>query len=212
MIRGMFVINNNAEFGDGSLTQDEAYAHRLMSLQSISWKEKLRFLDPYGWQIRWVCKGSVLEVGSGIGRNLRALKGRSLGVDHNETAVAFANQKGLTSLTNEQFISQFGSKFQEFDTILLSHVLEHINQETQDEIFQQYMPFVKPTGRIVIICPQEVGFDSDPTHIRWVDESILINTLEDLNCTKIKLNSFPFPRRFGKKFIYNQFVAIGHLS
>jgi 2-polyprenyl-3-methyl-5-hydroxy-6-metoxy-1,4-benzoquinol methylase len=198
--------------GDGSLTQGEDYAARLVSLQSAAWKEKLRLLDPYGWQIKFICKGNVLEIGSGIGRNLRALKGRSIGVDHNETSVDFANEKGLKSFTSAQFLTNSENKNKKFDTILLSHVLEHIDEETQNEIFIQYLPFLKPNARIVIICPQEVGFDSDPTHIRWVDEEILMKTLISLNCSKKKVSSFPFPRRVGSKFIYNQFVAIGQLN
>jgi SAM-dependent methyltransferase len=197
--------------GDGSLTREDNYAARLIGLQTVAWKEKLRFLDPYGWHIRFICKGNVLEVGSGIGRNLRALKGRSLGVDHNEAAVAFANKKGLTSLTSKQFFSKSQSDNQKFDTILFSHVLEHIDEKTQNEIFLQYLPFLESNGRLVIICPQEVGFDSDPTHIRWVDEDILFETLTSLRCTNIKIGSFPFPRKIGTKFIYNQFVAIGQL-
>ena len=204
------MVSNNS--GDGSLTREEDYAARLVGLQTVTWKEKLRLFDPYGWQIKLICKGNVLEVGSGIGRNLNALKGRSLGVDHNETAVAFANERGLKSLTSEQFFSQCISKTKKFDTILLSHVLEHIDQETQNQIFRQYLPCLKPKARVVIICPQEVGFDSDPTHIRWVDEDILRETLTSLGCTDIKVNSFPFPRKFGKTFIYNQFVAIAQLS
>jgi len=195
--------------GDGSLTQDEEYAARLVSLQSVAWKEKLRFLDPYGWQIKFICKGNVLEIGSGIGRNLRALKGRAIGVDHNETSVNLANEKGLLSFTSTQFLTNSENMNQQFDTILLSHVLEHIDEGTQNEIFLQYLPFMKPNARIVIICPQEVGFDSDPTHIRWVDEGTLMETLTALNCTKVKVSSFPFPRKMGTKFIYNQFVAIG---
>lgn len=198
--------------GDGSLTQGEEYAARLVSLQSAAWKEKLRLLDPYSWQIKFVCKGNVLEIGSGIGRNLRSLKGRSIGVDHNKTSVDFANEKGLKSLTSTQFLTNSEYKNQKFDTILLSHVLEHIDEETQNEIFMQYLPFLKPNARVVIICPQEVGFYSDPTHIRWVDEEILMKTLIALNCSKIKVSSFPFPRRVGTKFIYNQFVAIGQLN
>ena len=203
------VTNGN---GDGSLTQGEEYAARLVSIQSAAWKEKFRLLDPYSWQIKYICKGNVLEIGSGIGRNLRALKGRSIGVDHNKTSVDFANEKGLKSLTSTQFLTNSEYKNQKFDTILLSHVLEHIDEETQNEIFVQYLPFLKPNARVVIICPQEVGYDSDPTHIRWVDEEILMKTLISLNCTKIKVSSFPFPRRVGTKFIYNQFVAIGQLN
>ena len=197
--------------GDGSLTQDDDYAQRLVSLQSVAWKEKLRFLDPYGWHIRHVCKGSVLEIGSGIGRNLRALKGRSLGIDHNESAVNYANSRGLESVTVEQFLSGKDKKSDKFDTLLMAHVLEHIDEATQKQIFDQYLTYLDPGSRIVLICPQEKGFDSDPTHIRWVDGSALSEVLKSLGCIDIKVSSFPFSRRFGKLFIYNQFVAIGNL-
>jgi SAM-dependent methyltransferase len=205
-------MDDKHDFGDGSLTQNDNYAARLIRLQSVKWKEMLRPFDPYGWQTKLICKGNVLEVGSGIGRNLRSLRGRSLGIDHNESAVVFANKKGLKSLTSEQFFSQSENWTQKFDTLLLSHVLEHIDQETQDQIFVQYLPYLKPKARVVIICPQEVGFDSDSTHIRWVDENLLVNLLISLRCSNIRVSSFPFPRPFGKKFVYNQFVAVGQLS
>ena len=197
--------------GDGSLTQSDDYAQRLVSLQSVAWKERIRFLDPYGWHIRHVCKGSVLEIGSGIGRNLRALKGRSLGVDHNESAVNYANSRGLESVTVEQFFSRKGKNSDKFDTLLMSHVLEHIDEATQNQIFDQFLTYLGPGSRIVLICPQEKGFDSDPTHIRWVDSSALSEVLKSLGCIDIKVNSFPLSRRLGEVFIYNQFVAIGTL-
>lgn len=198
--------------GDGSLTNNEEYAARLIDLQSATWKEMLRFLDPYGWQIKAICKANTLEVGSGIGRNLRSLKGRSLGVDHNATSVEFANAKGFKSLTTEDFFTEYKDRGQIFDTLLLSHVLEHISLEIQNEIFSQYIPYLKPHARIVLICPQEVGFASDSTHIRWVNEPMLLAALTSLGCSKVKIFSFPFTRRFGTRFIYNQFVAIGNLS
>lgn len=197
--------------GDGSLTQLDDYAQRLVSLQSVAWKEKLRFLDPYGWHTRRVCKGSVLEIGSGIGRNLRALKGRSLGIDHNESAVNYSNSRGLESMTVEQFLLGKDGRYDEFDTLLIAHVLEHIDAATQNQIFNEYLPHLGPGSRIVLICPQEKGFDSDPTHVRWVDGLALRDVLESLNCINIRVSSFPFSRRFGKLFTYNQFVAIGTL-
>jgi SAM-dependent methyltransferase len=197
--------------GDGSLTQADDYAQRLVSLQSVAWKERLRFLDPYGWHIRFVCKGFVLEIGSGIGRNLRALKGRSLGIDHNESSVKYANSKGLESLTVDQFFSGEDKKYDEFETLLMAHVLEHIDEPTQNQIFKQYLNYLAPGSRVVLICPQEKGFDSDPTHIRWVDDQLLRQILESLGCIDVKVSSFPFNRRFGKSFIYNQFVATATL-
>ena len=199
------------KLGDGYLTQSDDYAQRLVSLQSVAWKEKLRFLDPYGWHIRHVCKGFVLEIGSGIGRNLRSLKGRSLGIDHNESAVNYANSRGLDSVTVEKFFSEKDQKHRKFNTLLMAHVLEHIDETTQEQIFEQYLTFLDRGSRVVLICPQEKGFDSDTTHIRWVDDQVLARILESLGCSDVKVSSFPFNRRFGKLFVYNQFVARGTL-
>jgi SAM-dependent methyltransferase len=196
--------------GDGSLTSGDDYALRLVALQSVTWKERLRFLDPYGWHIRVVCKGDVLEVGSGIGRNLRALKGRSLGVDHNKYAVEYANSKGLKSQTVDAFFASNPPEAK-FDTLLMAHLLEHIDESTQKVIFEKYLPYLRENGKIVLICPQEKGFNSDKTHIRWVDHATQVNLLESLGCTQIKTRSFPFSRKYGKIFIYNEFVAVGYL-
>ena len=172
----------------------------------------LFFVNPYLVQMRFICKGQVLEVGSGIGRNLRVLKRGSLGVDHNKFAVKFAQSKGLKSLTVDEFIVESKNEPIVFNTLLVSHVLEHIDIDTQDEIFKQFMPHIMHGGKIVLVCPQEAGFNSDPTHIRWVDENILRKILEFLGCEKIKITSFPFPRWAGRKFIYNQTVATGILK
>ncbi len=193
-------------------TDNNQYAERLVSLQTAWWKETFFFLNPYLVSVRLVTKGKVLEVGSGIGRNLRVLRRGSLGVDHNIFAVEFAKNRGLNSLSVIDFFKEPKRAQRDFDTLLLSHVLEHVDYETQEKIFYQYIPHLKSDAKIVLICPQEAGFNSDPTHIRWIDENTLKKVLESLECEKIKINSFPLPRWAGKRFTYNQTVATGILK
>ena len=192
-------------------TKNHQYADRLISLQSTWWKEKFFFLNPYLVHVRIITRGRVLEVGSGIGRNLRVLRQGSLGVDHNKFAVEYARKKKLSSLTVNDFFTKSRKVRSVFDTLLLSHVLEHVDSETQEQIFDQFIPFLASGAKIVLICPQEAGFVTDKTHIRWVNESMLRDILESLGCRAIKVKSFPFPRRAGKKFKYNQTVATGFL-
>ena len=204
-------MNNRDKLRSAS-TNNYQYAERLISLQTAWWKDLFFFLNPYLINVRLVTKGKVLEVGSGIGRNLRVLRRGSLGVDHNIFAVEFAKSKGLSSLSVIDFFVESKKVDRVFDTLLLSHVLEHVDSATQKKIFYQYMPHLKSDAKIVLICPQEAGFNSDPTHIRWVDENILEKILESLGCEKIKINSFPLPRWAGKRFTYNQTVATGILK
>ena len=197
------------DIGAGGLTAGDDYAQRLVRLQRRGWKERLRFLDPYGWQVRSMCRGRVLDVGCGIGRNLAALGPRGVGVDHNDSAVEVCRDRGLEAYTSADFAAKLS--LPSFDSMLVAHVLEHVDEQTQHDIMNQYVPHLKAGARIVLICPQERGFASDETHIRWVDERTMRSLLESFGCSEIKDLSFPFPRWVGKWFIYNQFVVAGIL-
>ena len=74
---------------------DDAYAQRLTSLQQARWKQVLDVQRPYRANLQKVCEGEVLEIGCGIGRNLRNLQGRIIGVDPDVASVSVAKAAGL---------------------------------------------------------------------------------------------------------------------
>lgn len=191
---------------------DDAYAQRLTSLQQAKWKQVLDVQRPYRANLQKVCEGEVLEIGCGIGRNLRNLQGRILGVDPDTASIAVARAAGLNAMTIDEFEEMQRTSPRTFGTLLFSHVLEHVTDEENDALFAQYLPYLAPRGRIVIECPQEVGYRSDATHIAWMDFPAIARRLERNGITVEREYSYPFPRVIGKVFIYNQFVTLGRAS
>ena len=189
-------------------TQDPAYAQRLEALEGKSWKRILDVQAPYRWNLRRLDLGLTLDVGCGLGRNLMNLE-NGVGVDHNAHSVSIARSRGLIAFNTQEWNHCEFAKESSFDSILLSHVLEHMESELADEIIESYQPYLKPGGKLVLICPQEKGFPTDPTHIRWVDEDALRETGMSHGFSEVKNYSFPFPRAAGKLFTYNEFVYVG---
>jgi predicted SAM-dependent methyltransferase len=90
----------------------------------------------------------------------------------------------------------------------MAHVLEHVTEHVGDALLHEYVPYLKPGGTVMLICPQERGFASDPTHIRWVDHAGLSRHIASTGLVPKHARSFPFPRWMGKPFIYNEFIAV----
>lgn len=183
------------------------YARRLAKLQGARWKQLLDVQRPYRNVIKKYCTGRVLEIGCGTGRNLVNLRGNATGIDINSEAIAMCHARGLTAYTPQDFQSSQTTPGS-FDALLMAHVLEHVTQAEGDELLREYLPYIKPGGTVMLICPQERGFASDPTHIRWVDEVGLSRHIEVANLEPIRSFSFPFPRWMGRPFVYNEFIAI----
>jgi SAM-dependent methyltransferase len=132
-----------------------------------------------------------------------------VGVDHNADAVGVARSRGLTAFTTDEWPDSGTAIHASFDSILLAHVLEHVSQQDSDDIIAAYLPYLRPNGKLVLICPQEKGFPTDPTHIRWVNDAELRATGDRNGFSAIRNYSFPFPRFMGKLFTYNEFVYVG---
>jgi SAM-dependent methyltransferase len=167
---------------------------------------------PYRWNLGRLRLGFTLDVGCGIGRNLKNLDGYAVGVDNNSEAVAIAIRRGLTAFTPDEFNrSQFASP-ETFDSLLAAHVIEHLNRPAALELLRTYLPCVRSGGTVVLITPQERGFRSDASHVDFVDFSSLEAISDELGLTVQRSFSFPFPRVFGKIFTYNEFVLVATTS
>jgi SAM-dependent methyltransferase len=187
---------------------DREYAERLIRMQRVRWKQWLRAFDPYRWDLRRLEPGFTLEVGCGIGRNLRHLNGNGIGLDLNPAAVAAARAIGLRAYTPEAFRASEWDRPASYDSLLLSHVAEHMRRDELQELLATHLAYVRPGGQLILITPQEVGFRSDPTHVEFMDFTALRGVADALGLRPIRDYSFPFPRPVGRAFIYNQFVSV----
>jgi 2-polyprenyl-3-methyl-5-hydroxy-6-metoxy-1,4-benzoquinol methylase len=192
-------------------TDDPRYAHRLISRETRWWKRLLNVQGPYRWNLQRLKPGFVLDVGCGTGRNLAHLKGHGVGVDHNVACVQLACARGLKAFTPGDFDGSEYARPQHFDTLLLAHVVEHMTSVEAEALVRRYLPLVKPGGMVIFITPQEAGYASDRTHIRFVDVAALDRMARSLGIFRLRAYSFPFPRWVGRIFRYNEFVWVGRV-
>lgn len=189
-------------------TAEKAYTERLIRKQMVWWKRLIDVQAPYRWNLRRLQPGFTLEVGCGIGRNLLHLRGHGIGVDHSEHSVQIAQRRGCRAFLPEAFAVSTYAQPATFDSLLLAHVAEHMTSAEVTALVQTYIPYLKPSGRIIIITPQERGYASDATHVEFVDWQKIRTILGPLGFSPVREYSFPFPRAFGKLFIYNEFISV----
>jgi SAM-dependent methyltransferase len=152
----------------------------------------------------------VLDVGCGIGRNLEHLRGTAVGVDHNAHSVAVARAQGWEAYTVEEFAATRWAAPGSVDTVLAAHLLEHLPAGEGERVLAAYLDLLRPGGRVVVICPQERGYRSDSTHLRWLDGPAIARLLAGLGLQVDRQLSFPFPRALGRWFTYNETVVTAH--
>jgi len=164
---------------------------------------------PYRWNIRRLKPGYVLDIGCGIGRNLTHLHGHGVGIDHNEQSVKIAREQGIVAYTPQEFQMSDYRSSRQFDSILFAHVAEHMTVREAVQLLTIYTPCLKIGGKLIVITPQEAGYKSDSTHVEFIDFQKSFTIIRELGFHVIWEYSFPFPRFFGRLFLYNEFVSIG---
>ena len=151
--------------------------------------------------------GFTLDVGCGIGRNLGHLDGNGVGVDHNPDCVSTCRHNGLVAYSPDAFNSSGFAVDDRFDSLLMSHVIEHMTTEEAAALVAKYLRFVKPSGRVILITPQERGQKSDASHVTFVDEALVLEIAAHTGLRLASVRSFPFPRAAGRIFTYNETVC-----
>lgn len=189
-------------------TREDAYAARLIREESAWWRRLLDVQAPYRWNLRRLSPGYTLDIGCGLGRNLLHLGGHGVGIDHNPRSVAVAREKGLQAFTPGDFEASSYSSPERFDSLLLSHVAEHMTRREAVDLIRGYLRVLKPLGKVILITPQEYGFRPDPTHVEFLDFDALRSIAREVGLVPIREYSFPLPRPFGRVFRHNEFVSI----
>ena len=75
--------------------------------------------------------------------------------------------------TRLEFRSTVHNRKASFDSLLVAHVLEHMRIDEARLLLLDYLPLVKPDGRLIVIVPQQAGFRSDATHVEYLDSDRL---------------------------------------
>ena len=189
-------------------TLDRAYTERLIRKQMVWWKRIIDVQAPYRWNLRRIEPGFTLEIGCGIGRNLLHLNRNGVGVDHSVHMVEVARRRGCEAFTPDEFKTSAYAKTAQFDSFLLAHVAEHMTSADATALLWEYLAHLKPQGKIIIITPQERGYGSDATHVEFIDWEKSRAIVAPLGFAPCSEYSFPFPRMFGRLFIYNEFISI----
>jgi 2-polyprenyl-3-methyl-5-hydroxy-6-metoxy-1,4-benzoquinol methylase len=178
-------------------------------LQPPAWKRALNVQAPYRWNIRRLLGGrEVLDVGCGLGRNLSHLGGRGVGVDHNQHSIQICRQRGLKAFTTEEFSKSEYAAPGRFNGLLAAHLIEHMTRSDAIGILAGYLDYLKPDARVVLICPQQRGYASDPTHVQFTDLEGLAEVASELGLAVTRRMSFPLPLFAGSVFTYNEFVLV----
>lgn len=205
-------MNPNRSSSGPSLDTDtaaSAYTDRLIRLGTPLWKRILDVQAPYRWNLRRLNLGFVLDIGCGIGRNLEHLRGHGIGIDHNPHSIEVARSKGLKAYCVEDFKKSEWNRARGFDSLLIAHVLEHLETPAAVGLFKEYLPLLKEGGKVVVITPQEKGQGSDATHVQFFDHIAVEKIFHEVGLVLNRSYSFPFPRATGRHFTYNEFVTIG---
>ena len=189
-------------------TQDAGYAEQRLAAESVWWKRLLDVQRPYRVHLRRLDLGLVLEIGCGIGRNLDHLRGSSVGVDQDPRAVEIARARGLVAFTPDALRASIWAVPGRFDSLLFSHVLEHMRAAQAAGLLRSYLDLLREGGRVVVETPQEAGFRSDRTHVEFMDFDKVEAALREAGLRIERRYSFPFPRFAGPFFKYNVFVTI----
>lgn len=189
-------------------TQDRKYTERLIRERNIWWKNIIDVQIPYRWNLRRLNPGFVLEIGCGTGRQLKNLGGHGVGVDHNSDSIQAARNAGYEAFTPDGFWASKYAKSPGFDSLLLSHFVEHMKPEEAVAIIRPYVPLLKEHGKLILFTPQEAGFRSDRTHVQFADFDVLRKIAADLGFKTLQQFSFPFPRPVGRIFRFNEFVMV----
>jgi SAM-dependent methyltransferase len=188
------------------------YTERLRRLGGQAWKQRLDVQRPYRWNLRRLNLGRTLDLGCGVGRNLAHLEGNGVGVDHNASSVANARAHGWTAFTSSEFLTSPYAVPGAFDSLLAAHVVEHMDRDPAYELLRDHLKYVRPGGKVVLICPQERGYASDATHVRFTDFAALTELCQALGLSVDHRFSFPLPRLLGRVFTYNEFVVVARRS
>lgn len=156
----------------------------------------------------------VLDVGCGYGKKLIALHQTGyqvLGVDVNPYIVEANQKQDLACITVEDFFQLT----EEFDVILMSHIIEHFNPTDLKDFMDAYLDRLKVGGYLIIATPLLTDyFYDDFDHIKPYSPVAIMNVfgktafqVQYYSRNKLSLTDLKFRKRHYKfTFVRGKYV------
>lgn len=122
-------------------------------------------------------RGRVLDFGCGVGELLSTLPEGSMGLEYNRATVEHCRRQGLDVAwydgTQDDWRMSAVPAGRRFDSMIVSHVLEHLDQPAT--VLRKLLRAGERLGigRVLVIVPGRAGFRIDPTHLTFVDRAFL---------------------------------------
>ena len=136
-------------------------------------------------------KGTVLDVGCGIGDMLKSRRGM-VGVDINPRLVEYCRGQGLEAHLMKPDQLPFGSA--SFDGLILDNVLEHITDP--EPLLAEIHRVLRTGARLVVGVPGAFGYTLDPDHKHFYSEEHLHARMNGAGFATIRTLFSPFRSRF----------------
>lgn len=152
-------------------------------MHNIDKKNLKKFLSKENKKIK------ILDVGCGNGENLELIKSWGFtnvyGTDIAPEMVEVCNLKNLNVVLDQDLLED------NFDLILFSHVIEHIEYPNIIKFFEHYFSKTKKNGKIIIITPCLYnGFYNDIDHIKPYYPNGLLNCFSEKKMSRSYFSKF----------------------
>jgi len=134
---------------------------------------------------------NILDVGCGVGRNLKLLRSlnykKIYGTDISVDMINISKKEGLNVFLPEDI----RSNQKQFDVLIFSHVLEHVNEDCIQKFLEEYFRLLKDNGKIIILTPVLYdAFFNDIDHVKPCYPNGLIRLFSDEFVSKKYKSSF----------------------
>lgn len=147
------------------MTEHAEYFEYLRSRSRLGLLYRQRLLYP---RLAQYVSGRALDVGCGIGDFLKFRSG-TVGVDVNPHAVKWCRQRGLDC--HLMVAGHLPFPDASFDCAVLDNVLEHLAEPVL--LLGEIRRILIPSGRLLVGVPGRRGYELDPDHKVFYDESSL---------------------------------------
>ena len=114
------------------------------------------------------------------------------GEDYAERLIRAARARGFLAFTPSEFRASEHNRLEPFESLLISHVAEHMTEDDLVAMVNGYVDVLRRDGRLILISPQEAGFRSDSTYVEFMDFAKLAAVATRTGFDVEPIFSFPF--------------------